>query len=60
MHGTNVLKDGTWLSDHDLPDDASLTVLLVDHADVREHDATEHEAREARRVEPEMQTPGAN
>ena len=42
LHGTNVMQDGTWLSDYDLPHDASLTVQLVDHADEREHGATEH------------------
>ena len=42
LHGTNVMQDGTWLSDYDLPHDASLTVLLVDHADEPEHGATEH------------------
>ena len=42
LHGTSVMQDGTWLSDYDLPHDASLTVLLVDHADEPEHGATEH------------------
>ena len=37
LHGTDVMQDGTSLSDYDLPRDASLTVVLVDHADVREH-----------------------
>ena len=41
VHGTNVMQDGTWLSDYDLPPDASLTVPLVDHADVREHGVAE-------------------
>ena len=37
LHGTDVMQDGTSLSDYDLPRDASLTVVLVDHADVRDH-----------------------
>ena len=42
LHGTNLTQDGTYLSDYDLSHDASLTVLLVDHADEREHCAAEH------------------
>ena len=42
LHGTNVMQHGSLLSDYDLPHDACLTVLLVDHADERKHAATEH------------------
>ena len=41
LQGTNVMQDGTWLSDYDLPHDASLTVVLVDHASASEHGAAE-------------------
>ena len=33
VYGTNVMKDGTWLSDYDLQHDARLTVVLVDLSD---------------------------
>ena len=42
VHGTNVMQDGTFLSDYDLPHDASLTVVLVELARESEHGATEH------------------
>ena len=41
LHDTNVMQDGTCLSDYDLPHDASLTVVLVDRASEREHGAAE-------------------
>ena len=41
LYGTNVMQDGTWLSDYDLPHDASLTAVLVDRASEREHGAAE-------------------
>ena len=42
VHGTNVMQDGTFLSDYDLPHDASLTVVLVERARESEHGAAEH------------------
>ena len=42
VHGTNVMQDGTFLSDYDLPHDASLTVVLVELARESEHGAAEH------------------